>query len=340
MTELEFQCDGRTVRLPAGGIFRREVGAHFRDTSENAIRAVIERIDAGEPWRDAVASAFAGSRPWLHRIISDPARDRFFREVRPCRNQSILDVGAGWGQQTLRLAADNRVCAVEPGPDRIDFIRAVARQSGTASRIHFVQANLQDVTFPAQFDVVTCIGVLEWAANFRADGDPRESQEKFLVALRGVLRPGGVCVIGIENRLGLKYLLGSRDDHTGQAGISVFDHELARRRWRERHGSELRAFTYTMAEYGAMLAGAGFARTEFHAAFPDYKVPGVILPAQPGSTVDEFFLHGGYEAEHDGFDGTELPPEFQEALRSHYASLADLGVASRFAPSYFILAHV
>jgi hypothetical protein len=166
----------------------------------------------------------------------------------------------------------------------------------------------------------------------------RKGQEAFLRRLHSALKYKGTIVIAIENRIGLKYLLGCRDDHTGQPQISVLDAELAAATYREKCGGELNAFTYTMAEYRELLECAGYGSVRFYAAFPDYKLPQLILPCEPATACDEFFLKGGRISEHDGYDGSEFLPEFQSVLCSHYRSFAQLGISRYFAPSYYITA--
>jgi len=143
-------------------------------------------------------------------------------------------------------------------------------------------------------------------------------------------------VIGTENRLGLKYLLGANDDHLARPGIAVFDQALAGEKYQKLTGEPLRVFTYTLAEYQVLLAKAGFSRVRFFAALPDYKIPRHILPLDPPEAMDAFFLAGNFAPEHDGSNGSPLPN--QEELRSHYLSLAKLGISRAFAPSFFIAA--
>ncbi len=166
------------------------------------------------------------------------------------------------------------------------------------------------------------------------EGDPYELQVQFLGKARQALAPNGTLVLGIENRLGLKYILGAVDDHIGTPLIAVYDRQLAGRKWREKTGQALRSYTYTRAELEAMLAQAGFGSVTFHAAFPDYKLPEVILPA--GDAVNAFFKRGEFIEEHDGVTGQKLG--LQDELRSHYRSLAELNVAHEFVPSFFAVA--
>jgi hypothetical protein len=97
--------------------------------------------------------------------------------------------------------------------------------------MHFVQADFFEVEFESRFDLACCIGVLEWVPKFR-EGDPRSLQVEFLKRIHSLLKPGSQLVLGIENRMGLKYLLGAVDDHIGTPGIATYDMDLAIRKWR------------------------------------------------------------------------------------------------------------
>jgi 2-polyprenyl-3-methyl-5-hydroxy-6-metoxy-1,4-benzoquinol methylase len=330
---IEFRHDAELVRLPAGDIYASEVEAAYRDTPEKTLKAIVGEVEAGTPWRDAVRRRYAENHPWLARIVIDPSRDLFFRLHPPAPGARVLDIGAGWGQLSLPLARTGDVTALEPTPERMAFIRAAAAQEGLSGRIHFIQGDFFEIEFATAYDLVICIGVLEWVPKFRP-GDPRDLQIEFLRRARSTLAPGGRLVVGIENRLGLKYLLGARDDHIGVPSVAVFDPVLADRKWRALKGQPLRSLTHTRAELAVLLAEADLEFAACYAAFPDYKLPQAVLAA--GQEVDAFFADGHYIQEHDGIDGTALP--FQDELRSHYRSLAALGVATEFAPSYFIVA--
>ena len=331
---IRFHQGAQRVELPSGGLWAASRGENvYRDTVASELWDIVRDIEAGVPWREAVAHRYAQSNPWLHQIVTSPARDLFFRLHPPPSGARVLDVGAGWGQIALPLARECEVTALEPTPERIAFIRAAANQDATAERMHFVQASLFDVEFDTTFDRACCVGVLEWVPKFRP-GDPREVQIDFLTRLRSLLAPGGQLVIGIENRLGLKYLLGAPDDHLGVPGVAVYDAGLAAKKWTAVSSQELRSFTFTRAELVALLSAAGLKATGFFGALPDYKLPQRIIPL--GGEVDDFFRAGHYVAEHDGTYGRPIP--FQAELQSHYQSLANLGIASNFVPSFYVVA--
>ena len=331
---ITFRHNNRDISLREGDTWVEKPTAEtYRDTAASDVETVIARIKSGTPWRQAVSDRFSVHNPWLASIVTSPRRDLFFRQHPPAVGSTILDIGAGWGQAALPLARLGKVVALEPTAERLDFIRAAAQQDGLAGRLYFVQGDFFEVEFQTRFDLICCIGVLEWTPKFRA-GDPVAVQTDFLQRARRCLKPGGRLVIGIENRLGLKYILGAPDDHVGKPGVLVYDAALATRKWRAKNGSGLRVLTHSRAELGAMLGAAGFNRADFFAAFPDYKLPEVILPLGPA--VNDFFSKGGYVTEHDGSSGKPL--DFQEELASHYRSFAQLGVAQEFVPSFFVTA--
>jgi len=333
---ISFYHQGKLQAVRAGDRWNSPAnGESYHDAPPTELREIASAIRQGRPWREVVRERYATARPWLYRIVADPARDLFLRLHPPRPGERILDIGAGWGQVTLPLArrGDLEITALEPTTERLDFVEAAARQEATAERVHFLAASLFEVEFESCFDLACSIGVLEWVPQFHP-GDPRQAQLDFLARTRRALAPDGQLVLGIENRLGLKYVLGARDDHTGVAGISVLDSKLAARRWEQLKGEPLRCFTFTRAELEDLLHEAGFGQLEFFAAFPDYKLPTALLSL--GTPVEEFLLQEEIVPEHDGCDGSPLP--FQEALASHYRSLARLGVASAFVPSFYVSA--
>jgi SAM-dependent methyltransferase len=334
-TELRLVLDGREQTLSPGAMALGREELVYRDAPDKLLRLIESEIRGGQPWRD-VAARHLGSNPWLLRVVADPARQLWLDRHSPAAGSTVLEGGAGWGQWAVPAAKTARVVALEPNPARLAVIQAVAEQEHCAANMFFVGAAVEHVDFPAQtFDQVYCIGVLEWVPKFAPDADPIDAQRGFLRRMRELLAPGGECVIGIENRLGLKYLLGARDDHTGQSGISCLDAATAARLHLAKTGQPLRVFTHTLAEYEELLRAAGFAHAEFFAAFPDYKVPQVIVPLADGA-ANRHCLGGAMIPEHHGNDGA--PVAFADQLASHYRSLATLGTAGLFAPSFFIRA--
>ena len=335
---ISFSSNNQSVSLKPGDIWTSQSSEEtYRDRPASEFWDIVKAVNAGQPWREAVAARYAQTNPWLHQIVTSPKRDLFFRQHPPKTGARILDIGSGLGQIALPLAreAGAEVVALEPTPERLAFIQAAAQQEGVADRMYFLQADFFDIAFPPRFDLVTCVGVLEWVPKFHR-GNPREVQIEFLRHARSLLAPGGQLVIGIENRLGLKYLLGAPDDHIGTANIAVYDATLATEKWLKQTDQLLRSFTFTRVELAELLTAAGFCGAQFFAALPDYKLPELILPLD--RSVDDHFITDKFIPEHDGVTGQTLA--FQAELRSHYCSFAQLGIAENFVPSFFVTVSV
>jgi hypothetical protein len=336
---VDFTHHRKAHTLRAGELYAAPRAEGFRDTPTAELRDLITEVEAGRPWREAVHARYAETKPWLHGIITDPRRTAFFDLVLPGGIGPVLDVGAGWGQIARPLAALRPVVALEPVAERLGFIHAVARQDNVAANMAFVAADYFETAFTTRFAAICAIGVLEWAGAFQKQSDPQERQRAFLRKTRSELAPGGALVLGIENRLGLKYLLGCPDDHLGVPHIAWLPAPLARRRWLETSGHTLQSFTYTLSELTALLHVAGFKQVEFFGAFPDYKLPAKIIPfADGGVALNRWLLNELPPPEHNGYDGSDLEAAQQETLAAAYRSLAADGIAHHFAPSFFVRA--
>ena len=100
----------------------------YRDTQAKVLEDLNAEIRKGLPWREAARRQFEQSNPWLFKIVTHESRDRFIKEQPPSSSELVLDIGAGWGQTALPLAKTNKVCALEPTAERLEFIKAAAKQ--------------------------------------------------------------------------------------------------------------------------------------------------------------------------------------------------------------------
>ena len=339
MISIHFVHNGANHALPAGGIYAVPRAAGFRDTPAAELHSLIAEVESGRPWRQVVSDRYAVAKPWLHRIITDPSRTKFFDTVLPADDGLVLDLGAGWGQTARPLALRRPVVALEPVAERLAFIQAAARQDGVDRNLCYLGADYFDVQFETKFAAICAIGVFEWVGAFQNHTDPQERQRAFLRKARAELAPGGTLVLGIENRLGLKYLLGCPDDHLGVSRIACLPAPLARQRWQASSGQPLQSFTYSRLELEQLLRHAGFTNIEFFSAFPDYKLPETIISLSDGGhALNAWLAAEQLPPEHNGYDGTALDSTFQEDLQTRYRSLATTGHAQHFSPSYFVRA--
>jgi GT2 family glycosyltransferase/SAM-dependent methyltransferase/glycosyltransferase involved in cell wall biosynthesis len=173
----------------------------------------------------------------------------------------VLELGCGCGAVTRALAETGaEVDAVEGSPRRASIAAERVRDLDNA-RVHV--SNFQDIEFEQKYDIVTLIGVLEYAPVYI------DSQNPFVSCLemaKSALKPGGKLVIAIENRLGLKYFSGISEDHFSIPYYGIEGRYQSRQ-----------ITTYGKKRLSAFLREAGLPAHEFLYPFPDYKLPEVIL---------------------------------------------------------------
>ena len=332
---ITFQVKNVKKSISLGETFRATPENCYQDTSEKNIRSVIEEIKKGTHWKQAVKEKYKEANPWLYEIVCSPKRTKFIDDFIKPKDLQILDIGAGWGQFTLPLAKQNQICSLEPTPERLDFIKAASKQEGVDQNISYIGADYFDIKFENKFDLILSIGVLEWVGAFKTHKPPEEVQKEYLSKIKTELKEHGKLVIGIENRLGLKYLMGANDDHTGLPNISCLTSNLAKVKFKQQVDCELKCFTYSFSEYKKLLVNAGFKNITFYVASPDYKLPTKIFPVKgEESTFNEFLLGNNWINEHDGSNGKTLLN--QDQLQSGYFSIAEMNIAHYFAPSFFI----
>ena len=255
LSSIKFSINQNEIILCKGEIFRLSKTKNlYRDTNEDNLSSIVTEVKKGKKWKSVVNEKFGEQYPWLNEIVTSPRRTKFINEFVKPNNLSILDIGAGWGQFSIPLAKNNTVCTLEPTPERLDFIQATSKQENVSHNLSFIGASYQDIDFQTKFDMILTIGVLEWVGKFTNSKTPSEkAQFEFLEKIKSDLSEEGKLVIGIENRIGLKYLLGANDDHIGLPHISCFDKKLAKLKFKQKTNHELQCLTYSLHEYKTLL---------------------------------------------------------------------------------------
>lgn len=314
--------DIERIDSPEGLIHLHQSGlGKYADLESAEEQAVLADLKA-RPWRDVVRDRFESSLPWLYRIITSPQRvaGLEFLEAEP--GQRVLDVGSGWGQLSIPLSQTCEVHSLDQTVPRLRILMEIARQEN--AHLHYHCGDIRTYPFRDQsFDIVILNGVLEYLARGAADA-PFDAQIAALRRIRRILKPGGMLYVAIENAIGLKYLLGTPDDHSGQAGTSIcFDPPR-----------DLPGHTWALDQYLDMFKQAGFAVERSLACFPDYKMVDALVDIDE---IDGYLRDGGSAIpEHSGVDGALAIGH--ERLKDLYRILGRLGVGRYFAPSYgFVL---
>ncbi len=172
-------------------------------------------------------------------------------------NAKVLEVGAGCGAISGVLSKKaGRLDCVELSKKR-SMINAYRHKDLDNITIHV--GNFEDIEpeLDRDYDAVFLIGVYEYAASYIHAEDPYDT---FLRIIDRHRKPGGRIIIAIENRLGLKYYAGAREDHLGSYFTGLEDYPA---------GGVVRTFSRPALEKKLQAAGVG--EYQFYYPYPDYK---------------------------------------------------------------------
>ena len=173
------------------------------------------------------------------------------------KTDKVLEVGSGCGAITGALSRKaGSVTCVDLSKKR-SLINAYRHSESENVTIHI--GNFTDVEpdLPADYDYICLIGVFEYGQAYIGGSTPYED---FLKILQKHLAPGGRIVIAIENKYGLKYFAGCKEDHLGDwfSGIENYP-----------NGGVVRTFSRKKLE--KIFDACGVGERSFYYPYPDYK---------------------------------------------------------------------
>jgi len=176
--------------------------------------------------------------------------------------ESVLEIGSGCGAVTGALARKaKKVTCIE-----LSRLRSLinANRHKNLDNIEIKLGNFEHVeaSLTEQYDMITLIGVLEYGGSYITANKPYHT---FLATMKKHLAPGGRIVIAIENKMGMKYWAGCKEDHLGDYYNGI-----------EGYGGVTHVRTFSKPELTRLAQEAGFEQIEFFYPYPDYKFPNVI----------------------------------------------------------------
>lgn len=226
---------------------------------------------------------------------------------------SLLEIGGGCGALTGMFAEKVRsVTVVELSKKRSDIIY---ERHKNIENIEIFTGNFNDIKFNKLYDYVTMIGVLEYAGKFT---DGKNPYKKFLSQARSLLKPGGILILAIENKFGMKYWAGAREDHTGRPFDSI-----------ENYPGTDAIKTFSKFELSELLTETGFSDIKYYYPMPDYKLPKIIYSDDYLPDSSSVFHH--YTPNYD----QERYKIFRENLA--YLNVIKSSMFDFFANSYLVL---
>ncbi len=303
------------------GVWSLRAAKDFRYSDGQRIEQYLDKVlraasDLGSTSDELEAAIY----DWPSEYHLTKRRAHLLRALQFKKESSVLEIGPGCGAITRFLGETfARVTSVEGAPERARLARL--RNRGQ-EHVDIVCAPFDEVEFCEKFDVVFCIGVLEYAEIYSAE--PEGAHAALIEKFRSLLAPGGILVLAIENQFGLKYFASSAEDHThrmfdgveGYPGLSPTPRTFGR--------DEL-----------ARLLGEHFAKSEFYFPLPDYKIPTCVVSERMVEKLDAGELFGRFRSR-DYMRRTQ-------ALFDERLALGELGrnrLLSIFANSFLVVSGV
>lgn len=178
------------------------------------------------------------------------------------KEMKVLEIGSGCGAITDKLSEKaGHVTCVDLSAKR-SMINAYRNQD--RDNIEIYVGNFSDIepVLPTDYDLVCLIGVFEYGNSYIPTETPYED---FFKIMQKHKKDTGFLVIAIENKFGLKYWAGCKEDHVGTyfSGLEGYP-----------EGGSARTFTRKGLE--KIFERCGEKNYHFYYPYPDYKFPTTI----------------------------------------------------------------
>jgi SAM-dependent methyltransferase len=312
------RADGRSWSVrPMRPVRRIGAGVPYADGAESEVLTALRRCDDVSWSSDELQEHIVD---WPTLVHFSYQRTHLLKPLRIGPGMRVLDVGAGTGALTRYVAEQGaEVVALEGNVMRA---QAAAERCRDLDDVDVLCGSLDDLGSSERFDVVLLVGVLEYAGAMVGGSSGASTM---LRRARSHLRKGGVVVLAIENQLGLKYLLGGREDHLAKPWVGI-----------DGYPGPPGIRTWSRGGLRDMLVEAGLVEQHWLAPFPDYKLPTVVLDerlyerADAAELIHQLVLHP--VAFHD-----QAPLRLADAAAAHRV-WAEAGLAADVANSFLVVA--
>jgi len=173
------------------------------------------------------------------------------------KSMKVLEIGSGCGAITGALAAKAGSLTCVDLSRKRSLINAYRHDD--CDNVTIKVGNFQDIepSLETDYDCALLIGVFEYGQSYIGGETPFED---FLKIIRKHVKAEGSIVIAIENKFGLKYWAGCREDHLGSffSGIEGYP-----------EGGGVRTFSKQGLE--RIFKACGEKNYSFYYPYPDYK---------------------------------------------------------------------
>lgn len=201
--------------------------------------------------------AFSKQPNWPILYHLSPLRENILEWVPMEKDAKVLEVGSGCGAITGVLARKaGSVTCVELSKKR-SLINAYRHRECSNVTIHV--GNFKDIEprLDRDYDYICLVGVFEYGQSYIGGDTPFED---FLKILMPHMKDGGRILIAIENKYGLKYFAGCKEDHLGNYFSGIENYA---------DGGGVRTFSRSGLE--RIFQSCGLKKYCFYYPYPDYK---------------------------------------------------------------------
>lgn len=267
--------------------------------------------------QDKIFELLSKNPPWPILYHLSPQR-KWLLEWYPFNKKgALLEIGAGCGALTeVFLRKLKLVVCNELTNERANIIKK--RYSDYKNLVVYT-GNFINMKKTQKFDYITAIGVLEYSGRY-IEGKNKfyDPFLNFLLQVKKILKPKGHFILAIENKLGLKYFVGGKEDHYDDFFSSL-----------ENYPQYSGIRTFSKDEIIKLLKDAGFNNFNFYYPYPDYKLPHTII------TDEGFNLNISLSSFSQIVDlSNERIPFFNEILTAYNLKLEN--ILGKFSNSFLI----
>ncbi len=250
------------------GVFaaRGQAAAFEYSDGEAAEQALNQIMDECSDLSSASAELEKHITDWPTEYHLSSTRANLLRALNLDNATRVLELGCGCGSISRYLGEQPhlQIDSVEGSPTRAAL---AVKRCRDLPNVRFLTANFNQLEIPqAHYDVVLFVGVLEYAGRFSEKGSDQEAVLDLLKLANNALKPGGVTAVAIENRTGLKYAMGAKEDHYALPYVGIENYP---------NSSGIR--TYDHAQWQALVEQSPFSQLKTLLPFPDYKIPHLLI---------------------------------------------------------------
>lgn len=191
------------------------------------------------------------------------------------KKDRILEIGSQDGALTGILAEKaGAVTCIEPSAQkcRINALRNRKREN-----IKIYNGTYRNVVphLEERYDWIFMIGAFEAGRMLMGGVEPYRD---LLVSAKKLLAPNGRIVIASQNRLGLRYFAGCREEYSGKYFGAV-----------EGYSADAQKRTFSRPELEKIIRSAGLEEMQFYYPYPDYRLPMTIYSDEHLPKVGELW---------------------------------------------------